>query len=535
MLRYPSLVESSDNDSGSSVAVMTYLKSILENITHTDIIRLILTYMLGAPAQTVNNSKASRPTTLAQRRKSETLMRNNAIRTDDPSPEILTLTNILRGYLESRNHQTVTASLRLLATMLHSWHNIAKMMLMNVQAIPYQSHRKRSLSEHDQQLESLYCLAEAIVDDDALEGHFESHLMDAQMILETHPCSADHLLPPDLHDLKSTASRKQVQQRSILLDDSLLQSLLSLLHNFLTNDIAVNLSLSESLAVLASCRETVLEGWLLTSTQPSPQSASKNNGHEQEEQDGSNAQASGNSWSPVFVVLESLVESINQLREKIKDFDIHLAERRHVFMVGGEIDDAHADIPNPKTIESDDGNKSVSKHQVHIAPISGRLKVSGAPSRSISPRGRKEENRSDHPTQPKSLVGRLSHLRQSPSPNRSNPLERTYSPSPLRKQSLSSRASSPIPSSRRLSDVLQQKVRLQIKSMHSRHPRESGDSETSSMRSESFMSEARSGEETREVTLSHLLTNVIILQEFILELAAIIQVRASLYNEVTLQ
>ena len=57
-------------------------------------------------------------------------------------------------------------------------------------------------------------------------------------------------------------------------------------------------------------------------------------------------------------------------------------------------------------------------------------------------------------------------------------------------------------------------------------------SETSSIRSESVTAETKAADETREVTLSHILTNVIILQEFILELAAIVQVRASLFGEV---
>jgi hypothetical protein len=35
-----------------------------------------------------------------------------------------------------------------------------------------------------------------------------------------------------------------------------------------------------------------------------------------------------------------------------------------------------------------------------------------------------------------------------------------------------------------------------------------------------------------EVSLSHVLTNIVILQEFILELAAVMQVRASLFGEV---
>lgn len=40
------------------------------------------------------------------------------------------------------------------------------------------------------------------------------------------------------------------------------------------------------------------------------------------------------------------------------------------------------------------------------------------------------------------------------------------------------------------------------------------------------------GEEVKEVSLSHVLTNVVVLQEFVLELVAVMQVRASLFGEV---
>jgi hypothetical protein len=40
------------------------------------------------------------------------------------------------------------------------------------------------------------------------------------------------------------------------------------------------------------------------------------------------------------------------------------------------------------------------------------------------------------------------------------------------------------------------------------------------------------GEEERSVSVSHVLTNVVVLQEFLLELAALVQVRAGLFGEV---
>lgn len=80
-------------------------------------------------------------------------------------------------------------------------------------------------------------------------------------------------------------------------------------------------------------------------------------------------------------------------------------------------------------------------------------------------------------------------------------------------------------------DALRQKIKIKTMSYQQDNARDVS-SETSSIRSESVASELKQADEVSEVTLSHLLTNVIILQEFMLELVAIVQVRASLFGEI---
>ncbi|KAL8684560.1 MAG: hypothetical protein Q9218_008239, partial [Villophora microphyllina] len=257
---------------------MTYLRYILENVSNVDIIRLLLRYMLGSPTEEVKESKPSRPSTLARRRKSESLITISANRPHDPTPDLLTLTNIIHGYLQSRNQQTVTTSLRLLASILRRWHNLATTTLFRTQR-PARIHRLQTLEDHERSLDFLYSLAEDILDDDGLEEYYEAHLQDAQIAVELHPCSTEYLLQPDLHTIATDATltiQHNLSKRTIMKDDPLLASLLSLLDNFLINDIEVNLSLSESLACLASCSDIALEGWLL-------QSASANSSHDSDD------------------------------------------------------------------------------------------------------------------------------------------------------------------------------------------------------------------------------------------------------------
>ncbi|KAL8734102.1 MAG: hypothetical protein Q9181_003310 [Wetmoreana brouardii] len=538
-LLYPSLVESSDIDSGSSVAVLTYLRYVFETVDHPDIIRLLLQYMLGATAEVTKESTPSRPTALARRRKSESLVILSANRLDEPSPDLLTLTHVMHGYLLSRNQQTVTSSLRLLATIMRLRHDYVATTVIRVQATK-RIGSKRTLQAHDRDLEILYSLAEGLLEDDGLEGYYESHLQDAQSMIERHPCSARRLFPPSTDASETMFLHKThgpTQQYAVVPDDPIFTCLLALLDDFLVNDVEVNLSLSEILAILASCGGLSLESWLVGPNSKDSPGASSD--HEVKPLDGSLvgtrvAENRSGVASPVFARLNSLAERVDELRQDIQDFDIYLAERRHIFKVGEDIDDALAITSIQQSGVSKDSKQSRTREQAYVGSIAERLKASSNASRSSSPRGRQQDHTRDRQAQPKSLVGRLSHLRLSPPPSPSKSLERTYSPSPLRKGSISSTTSSTMSSPRGPPDVLERRVRLKANTKHRGWLRESTDSETSSIRSESIKAGTDDAEDTKEISLSQLLTNIVILQEFILELAAMIQARASLFGEVSL-
>ncbi|KAI4110474.1 MAG: hypothetical protein LQ339_001339 [Xanthoria mediterranea] len=537
-LLYPSIVESSDIDSGSSVAVMTYLRSILENVTHTDIIRLLLHFMLGNSNEQQQDTRPSRPAALARRRKSETLITKYANRGNHAIPELLTLTNILQGYLASRSHQTVTASLRLLCTILRSWHDMASTQLFRAE-MAKTAGNQRSIEIHDQHLDTLYSTAEDILDEEDLELYYESHLQDAQVNIELHSCFVQQFTQTgsDCSEA-SLLSKDHRRQHVITAEDPLLTRLLSLLEDFLVNDIEINLSLSETFAALASCSETSLEGWLLVPKSTGVLPRRGTNAAQSVDGPTVNNQATANDLciaSPVLARLRALVERIDKLRADIQDFDIYLSERRHVFRVGEEIDEVVAEVPIRRSQDMGDDQNSKPREKVAaIGLITERLKTSSHVSRASSPRGRQPNNAEHHEAPPISLVRRLNQLRLSPSRSPSKILERHHSPSPLRKTSISSRRSSALASPRGPPDMLQRKIRMRANIGQRRPLGESTDSETGSIRSESTGAECDATEEMRELSLSHILTNVIILQEFILELAAIIQVRASLFGEVHL-
>lgn len=565
-LRYPSLMESSDIDGGSAVAVLSYLRCILESINHPELTNLILQYLFALPKGPPEDLSKARPTTLVRRRKSEILVNTLAIGDEKPSPNLFTLVDLILTSLQSRNQQTVTATLRLVSVILRSHHQRALSTLIRVQTRNLSA--KRTIEAHHRALDDLLSLAEDLATSDDLEMAYETHLKDAHDLLECHSCSVHLFALPSMETLTMQSTAKKdtwgksqlLQAHTIPPEDALLGKFLLLFKTFLHNDIETNLSLTQAFSTFTSCGYTRLEGWLLTNSSntgknnsPSTREASSSDQDQEAKLDGQIISASDDDGatsyraldlghqdliselsSPVFSVFHSLVDQVEVFRRDILDFDTYLAERRHVFKVGEEIDNALAGIPisSRKSEDSKRTSPTRARDAAPIGSISQRLlseNISAGASRSSSPRGRQ---RNDPPIS--TLVGRLSHLQIPPSPSSSNPASRAYSPSPLRKNSFSSTSPKFTNAPIGPADALRQKIKMVTRPLPQQdHVRGLGSSETSSVRSESVGPASNTADEPKEISLSHLLTNVIILQEFLLELAAIVQVRASLFDEVT--
>ena len=569
--RYPSLLESSDADGGSSVAVLTYLRYILGSIHYPDLIGLIMQYLLALPEPQPDESNVSRPTTIARRRKSYTLRRDLAMGEEKPSPDLYTLVDLVLTSLKSHNQQTITATLRLCSTVLSKQHAYVISTLVKVIKLESVNHR-RTLKIHILHLDMILSMAEDLAANDGLEESYQDHLLDVQNLLETHSCSSHLLSLPgmEVHVNKEAKAgqgfvgSKPVELHAITMDDPLLLHLLSLLKNFFINDIELNLGLTQLFTVLASCGYTSIEGWLLGDvgedypwSDKDIRTTEKNDKIEDQspritnEDRGRELQPSY-SPSPIFATFDSLVEQVNSYRRKIQDFDIFLAESRHLFQTNEEMESTLADTSAAPRISED--SNSVSPKQWHkpnhLVSLSQRFlsettssNISGA----SSPRGRKS---ADSSSSSSALAKKLGYLRVSPSPSPSKATSRTFSASPLRRDpSPPKRVNASIGP---LDTLLHQKIKVDA-SHHPRgrkvpdfdHPGDGGgggssSDEASSMRSAAIDLTGRrdnnksNAEDMKkeEVSLGHLLTNVIILQEFMLELAALIEVRASLFGEV---
>ena len=539
------------------MAVLTYLRCILLTVHHPDLIHRLLHYLLALPKKIARNSSTSRPATLARRRKSESLIRKQAATLEEIPPGLYTLVDMIFGGLGSCTQQTVAATLRLLGTILSKHHQYVTPGLINAKPMK-DSGMKRSVQAHDKNIDALFGMAEDLIEEDT-DQDYEAHLQDARFLVESHVCSPEILPLPSkcsATDQKPFGGRAdKLMDHTIDPEDRLLRSMLYLLDHFFSNEIETNLSLTQTFACLASCGHTQLEGWLLddlSGTTKLESNASQSTAklesitttdHTKPDSEGRSegsildqpTLAHGKVYvSPFFKSLDALVDQVERFKHEIEDFEIYLAERKHIFKMGEKMENELEDAPALSSRESA-ATKAASHNKIRapgqVVSIAERLLSndnSASTSRASSPRGR-------HRTAPSgtTLVSRLSHLRVSPSPSPSKD-SNANTASPLRRGSVSSTPSKTLPSPTAPTNAIHQQVKISTGVAKRRNDSlDIRSSEASSIRSELSEPEPVQRRVSVEVSLSKILTNVVILQEFLLEMAAIVEVRASLFGEVT--
>ena len=561
--RYPSLLESSDVDGGSAVAVLTYLRHILESIDHPELVHLTLQYLFGIRKTCSSKNDASqRPTTLARRRKSENLL--SRLGEDEASPDLFNLADLIMAGLRSESQQTITAALELTSVLLRRQHIQLIPALLKTRAAN-DTNQRRTIGAQHREIKVLVSISEGLAVSQNLEISYGKYLEDNRNLIESHSCSVqlrNHVIPSD-RAVRSELGTLRRNMHYLITDDPMLTCSLELMERFFWNDIETNLSLTQTMTDLATCGYTRLECWLLEDPASYRFDIEDSVEHQKDEEQDQSLMRPTNDLeanearpirdvfsarrepvgnvreiSPVFSTLDLLTQQVETVRRHINDFDALSLECRMI-VTADEDSDAIAAEETPE-LARDIGDSQLLSPSPSKAPSQmgslptrlrhGRTSASSSPSvsRTGSPRGRRLDL-SSTPT----LVGRLPHLQISPTRISSHATSRTHSLSPFPKGSL---PSTPPKAKRRVLPTpaaLHRKIRITKKAGPTGKSLilEPG-SESSSVKSESLGQHQEGYDEVKEVSLGHLLTNLIILQEFILELAALIEVRATLFDEV---
>ncbi|KAL5335465.1 Retinoic acid induced 16-like protein-domain-containing protein [Aspergillus crustosus] len=481
-LLYPSLLESSDMEGGSTAAVLTYLYRILASLDQEDLVHRILHFLLASHSDSDAQIAEKKKNMSASRRKSLDVLAAFSEEAARPSPTLFNLRDLALLGLRSTNRPTVLATLRLLTVILQRHPSFSRSL---VRTIPGQPAMQRTVGALNAELEQLFTLATSIMDESTLDESYGNYLKDASWILESR------LSVPTPGD-QADAVPFELRQ-----DDPIIRELLGCLGSFFTNTVIVNLALTEVLMSIASSHFLALDGWLLVD--PAKYSYTKSYGTSSEGDslpdilEKVQSVYREPSWSPsdtpaLTAILRGLVEQVQGWRKDVADFDILVAARRDLL---------HDDTkPNPG---------SANNEQAPVTPprFSSDRPPSKTPQKGLeqgSSRGRRDKRNLTSPQ--RSLVG--SPLREPAT---------SHSP-PSRDVDVSEDRSTAAEELRK---------RLGTPFSLDRLTQEPTGAVDTGLEEQKPVEEA--------VSLGHVLTNVVILYEFLLELSAMVQARGTHFQE----
>ena len=403
----------------------------------------------------------------ASRRKSINVLAALASEAAQPSPSLFNLRDLALLGLQSSNRQTVLATLRLLSTVLQRHHPFARAL---IHTIPSQPAQQRPVGALNSELEQLLAMGTSLVDDPTLNESYDNYVSDATWVLESRLCLPVSSMEEDEETLHLPLAIQQ--------DDPIVQALLGCLGSFFTNSVIVNLALTGVFMSLASSHLFSLDGWVLVD--PNQYDAPSSETVEQFE----HVRAYQTPTWPttaaptLTAVLQRLVDQVRQWQRELPDFDVLVAARRELL---------HQD-ERPQT-----------------------------PDRSREP---------SVPPMPSTDRSRPSFPG---SPDTSTPASRGRSPYPANSSEITSldRNSSSIPpaDSRGSSNARSLAAEALRQRLATPFPPASADPQSPEETPDLVTNDAP------VATLGHVLTNVVILYEFLLELSAVVQVRGSLFEE----
>lgn len=511
-LLYPSILQSSDTDAGSSVAVLTYLTAMLESLEYPDLVHMMLTYLLAikddrlivpsTPSTPVRPSMPPRSPTALKRRQSLMLMTAPKDPDSAVEPTVFNLVDLVFNSVGSKNDQTAYAALKLLSTILTKQKKFAFGTLLKAQRST-RTTSSRTVGALEVEVDGYMDLATSIHGGSLSNSVYSSLTDDVRYIIEAQ---VPFIVPTvDNKGNNDTGAGEYM----ISPDDPLLQTLWARLRTFFTNSVEVNLALTQAIISIASCIELRLDSWLAlhpssyTFTDAADGYQRPWQAHlEKDERDVWFAlqQASRRPvWSAehaplLYVTLRSLADELEGVHSSVSNLELLLAARQTMLQVTGP------DVPSgePDAIPMENSTQTFNLDVPRLTRGHSRNSSRSTVASGIG----KATNNTDGPPAPlgRSLAASPAPLRPSDISTGSQPTTRSiYQPPP--------------PETPSTTDVLMQQIAF---------PPIEGDLNH-------VTTDSASGQRT--ASLNHVLTNIVILQQFTLELVAVLQVRAAVLGE----
>jgi hypothetical protein len=505
-LLYPSLLQSSDTDAGSSVAVLTYMAAMLEALEYPDLIHMMMTYLLAIQDQTMASSTAtltasSSPTAL-KRRQSLLLLAAPKDSHSAVDPDLFNLVDLIINDVSSRNGQTVFAALKFTSAIVVRHKEYAFGTLLKVQRerskIP-----SRTVGSLSRETEQYFDLAIDLHPQYGVNTTYDHLCQDVRLAVEAQTSAGSAA-----HDLSGDVTDHDERFCAYLLKDNdpLLRTMTSRLQTFFTNDIDVNLALTQAIICIAQCVDLRLEGWLSvspTSYAFAEESSDANRAWQAylDNDDRAAWVATQKAtrtpiWSEsneplLFKELKALVTSLNAVRSTHPNLDQLIAGRK--IMLQASSHENAADDPS-SLMQSQTPSTPSERPRSRQGVIESSSAVPDG--RASSPTAPPQRQSWSTTLSPKRLISRTASRTQSPAPST------IFQPPP--------------PETPSTTDVLMQVITFTDEALPS-PPSEATDT--------------TDDKQIRTASLNHVLTNVVVLQEFILELVAVLQVRAAVLGD----
>jgi len=476
-LLYPSLLESSDVEGGSTAAVILHLCRLLAALDHRQLVSHMLGYLFATksqPALAKDQRARSRPS--ISRRRSMEQLANLVSQTDNPSPDLFNLLDLIVFSLRSSNPQTVTSALKLITVLLRRHHPHVKYQLFSVEALRPAS--RQNLSGLNDTMMTLFDQAGAISPIHTMDSSYQAALKDAQTMMEHHSC----LFEDD------TSRQAELRQMAIAKECKVLEQMASLLESWFANDTLVNLELTGALGTLASCEHVLLRSWL------APESADQ---------------------LSVIAILDGLIGQVKSWRTQFVEWDAFYSIQRVDLMSEEELlslDHSGASVLNEKlSTTAGMGSNSPPRSPQTVA---GKVAVMNLDS----------------------IDGRIAS-------DSSTTAERGSTRQLSGEQAASDVSTRSVSSGNLSATLLETRIPIGAQSRKQATGTDgegAGSADTEAAKR--GQDDSAVGDETSGLTaevkvtasLRHVLTQAIILQEFILELGAALQIRATLFDEVDL-
>ena len=509
-LLYPSLLQSSDTDAGSSVAVLTYITAMLESLEYPDLMNMMLAYLLAVEesptasidAPTTPSEPPRSPTALRRR---QSLMLLTAPKDPDEAvePDLFNLVDLVLNNISSINGQSVFAALKLGSTLLSRQKKFAIGTLLKVQSARGQE-IKRTVGALELEMEKFIELATSLHDQYGLDDSYAGLSEDVRLSIEAQ--------------VTFHASSSQQSEANIALlcsryflspEDHFLKALRVLMRSFWTNGVDVNLNLTQAIMSIALCVEIRLDAWLSMNPTVDHFDDTSNEfrrpwqAHLDEDEIASLADLQQSSRRPMwsednasklYSTLRSLALELDTVRANVTNLDQLISARKNMLLA------ASLDTP---LITSDPPSLVNSPTQPSFLDVPGRSRGhSRSSSHSSLARGR---NKATIPGFPQSRS-----MATSPDSKRSGDANEN---GPSLMPPTKSIFLPPPPETPSTTDVLMQQITFPALKTQEGQVTVDGDNDE------------------RKASLNHVLTNIVILQEFVFEIVAVLHIRAAVLGE----